>query len=132
MYNSKHVEDAQRLILRLVAIKSPPSRKEFCHVRDYILTYIILENASMSGCISNIRLAEFSRREYQNDNSCIIAVMDLKTKATAGPAMLSINSQLSRDITKYLRIRSMLPGIPILRKTRCLLVGQDVVWHNQW
>ena len=69
---SKHAEDAWRLLLKLVAIKSPPSRKEFCHVRDYILTYIILENASKPGCISNMTLAEYSRREYQNDNLCII------------------------------------------------------------
>ena len=72
MDDSKHAEDARRLLSELVAIKLLPSRKEFCHVRDYILTYITLENASKPGCISNMTLAEYSRTEYQNDNSCII------------------------------------------------------------
>ena len=52
-------------------------------------------------------LAEFSRREYENHDSRIITVMDNKTKATAGPAMLPINCHLTSDVSKFLKGRNM-------------------------
>ena len=57
--------------------------------------------------ILNMTLAEFSRREYENHDSRIITVMDNKTKATAGPAMLPINCQLTSDVSKFLKGRNM-------------------------
>ena len=110
---SSHVSEAVKVISKLVSVRGPPSRKEFCIVRDYLLTYVILENASRPGCISNMTLKELERREIQSDGSCIISVLNHKTVATAGPAMLSINPDIMRYLMIYLKIRNSLAGISV-------------------
>lgn len=70
------------------------SRREYCLARDYLLTYTILDNATRSGCIANMTMKEFKNAEYQSDGSYIVNVIKHKTAATAGPAMLSIRSDL--------------------------------------
>ena len=110
---SSHVSEAVKVISKLVSVRGPPSRKEFCIVRDYLLTYVILENASRPGCISNMTLKELERREIQSDGSYIVSVLNHKTVATAGPAMLSINPDIMRHLMIYLKIRNSLPGISV-------------------
>lgn len=78
-----------------------PSRKEFCLARDYLITYAVLNNASRSGCISNMTMAEYRSAEKQKNRSYIIAVKDHKTAATSGPAMLAIDSSLMNHLMNF-------------------------------
>ena len=59
---SSHVSQTVKVLLKLVSVRGPPNRKEFCIVRSYLLTYIILENTSRPGCVLNMTLKEFERR----------------------------------------------------------------------
>ena len=95
---SQHVSEALKILSKLPCIRSSPSRKEFCHVKDYVLTYIIIENSSQPGCISNVAMKELEKSEMQQGGSYIIAVVNHKTIATAGPAMLSITPDLMRHL----------------------------------
>ena len=63
----QHVSEALKILLKLSCVRSSPNRKEFCYVRDYVLTYIILENASRPGCISNMTMTELEKFEMQQD-----------------------------------------------------------------
>ena len=110
---SIHVSEAIKVLSKLVSVRGPPSRKEFCIVRDYLLTYIILENTFRPGCISNMTLKELERREIQSDGSYIISVLNHKTVATAGSAMLSINPDIMRHLIIYLKIRNSLSGTSV-------------------
>ena len=57
--NSQHRKEAIKLLSSLSCDARLPSRKDYCHVRDYLLTYVIIDNGSRTGCISNMTLKEF-------------------------------------------------------------------------
>ena len=84
---SDHKKQAIKIFSRLSCAVAIPCRKEYGQVRDYLLTYILLDNASRSGCISNMTLNEYYKAEIQKDRSYIITVKNQKTAATSGPAM---------------------------------------------
>ena len=77
-----------------------------------MLTYVLLENASRSGCISNMTMEEFHKSEAQPDGSYIITVKHHKTAATSGPAMLSLTDILMRHLQLFVeKVRNRLPEI---------------------
>ena len=65
------------------------SFKEFTSVRDYILMYLCLENASRTGAVANMTCKEFFNAQFEN-GSFKVAVLDPKTLATAGPGVICI------------------------------------------
>ena len=58
---SQHAWESLKILSKFSTIRSSPSRKEFCHVRNYFLIYIILENASRPGCISSMTIRELEK-----------------------------------------------------------------------
>ena len=58
---SQHASESLKILSTFSSVQSSPSRKEFCHVRNYVLTYIILENASRPGCISSMTIRELEK-----------------------------------------------------------------------
>ena len=127
---SQHVSESLKILSKLFCVRSSPSRNEFCHVRDYVFTYIILENASRPGCISNMTMRGLEKTEMQQDGSYIIAVVYHKTIATAGPAMLSITPDLMRHlrIFHFVKIRNSLPGMPAGKKDPVFVEKCDQIW----
>ena len=118
MDQSNHKKEAIKILSRFTYTPAIPSRKEYCHIRDYIITYIILDNASRSGCISNMTLAEYDKAEVQHDGSYIISMKKHKTAATAGPAMLSIQDVIMRHLNVFVRkLRNRLPDISVTEKS---------------
>lgn len=99
---SDHRKEAIKLLSTFSCTEREPSRREFCLVRDYLLTYIILDNGSRSGCVANMILKEFRRAEAQSNGSYVISVMDHKTIASSGPAMLSINEAIMRHLRVFI------------------------------
>ena len=57
----QHASESLKILSKFSSVRSSPSRKEFCHVRNYVLTYIILENASRPGCISSMTIRELEK-----------------------------------------------------------------------
>ena len=107
--NSPHQKQAINLLSQFSCNGKPINRKDYCHARDYLLTYIIMDNASRSGCISNMTLKEYQNAEVQDDGSYIISVMDHKTVATSGPAMLSITDVIMRHLNTFVnKIRNQI------------------------
>ena len=94
-------KEAIKLLSSLSSTYKEPSRREFCLVRDYLLTYVIFDNGSRSGCVANMTLKEFRKAEAQPNGYYIISVMDHKTVATSGPAMLSINDVIMRHLRTF-------------------------------
>ena len=110
--SSNYKQEANKTLSSLSCTETIPSRKGYCLVTDYLLTYLILDNASRAGCISNMTISEFNNAELQADGSFIIAVKKHKTAATAGPAMLSLSDLLMRHLKLFVRrVRNRLTGI---------------------
>ena len=61
-------------------------------------------------------MKELEKSEMQQDGSYIIAVVNHKTIATAGPAMLSITPDLMRHLWIFIKIRNSLPGMSAGKK----------------
>ena len=109
---SDYKKEAIKTLSFLSVSKEIPSRKGYCLIRNYILTYVVLDNASRVGCISNMTLQEYNGTEVQPDGSYIITVKKHKTASTAGPAMLSITDIIMRHLKLFVeRVRNQLPDI---------------------
>ena len=77
-----------------------------------MLTYIILENASRAGFISNMTMEEFYKSVAQQDGLYILTVKNHKTAARSEPAMLSLTDILIRHLQQFVeKIKNRLPGI---------------------
>ena len=111
--SSDHQKGAIKTLTTFLSIASKtPTRKEFCLCRDYLITNIILDNASRSGCISNMTLKEFDNAEFQqSDCSSIIFVHEHKTSYN-GPAMLSLSATLMEHLTVFVeKVRNKVPDM---------------------
>ena len=89
---------------------SPIVKKNFCLVRDYILTNVVFDNGSRPGAIANMTLHEFESAINQTDGF-VIRVLKHKN-AHMGPANLSMTHQLYRNASAYVKyLRNKLPGV---------------------
>ena len=78
-----------------------PSFKEFTSVRDYILMYLCLDNASRTGVLANITCKEFFNAHCEN-SSFKVAVLDHKTLAKAGPCFIAFTGDLYQEVQIFL------------------------------
>ena len=109
---SQHVKSAINMLKLYNSTTHPPNRRDYCLCRDYLLTYLVLDNASRSGCISNMTMKEFNQIECQPDGSYIVTIIEHKTVATSGPAMLSIRHELMTHFQTYVqKLRNRLENI---------------------
>ena len=86
------------------------TQQTFCKVRDYLLTYALLSNASRPSAISNMTLEEFELADRQDDGF-VVSVKKHKN-SYKGPAHLAFSKELYENASAYIRnIRNKLPGI---------------------
>ena len=90
-------------------------RKDFCAMRDYLISTIILDNASRCGAVANMTLEEWEKKIRSGDDGFLIAVKKHKT-GYKGPALLSISHSISRKLEKYVLLRNELPGVGVSPK----------------
>jgi len=88
----------------------PPSMKEFTTMRDYLLMYLCLDNASRTGALANMTLDEFQRSKCLS-GSYRINVLLHKTLATSGPACIVASVQLMAELNSYVFVRNSLHGV---------------------
>ena len=91
---------------------NPPSFKQFTTVRDYLLMYICLNNASRTGTIANMTGNEFSNAQSQQGT--YVRVFDHKTICTSGPAIMCFSTALYKETTIFVNIfRNKLQDIDV-------------------
>ena len=113
--NSLHKGNAIKILNYFQCHKDAPSRKQYCLVRDYLITYLILDNASRSGCIANFTLEEYDNVELQENGSYILIIKDHKTAATSGPAMLGVTEDYLHHLTIFVeKMRNTITDITFL------------------
>lgn len=90
--------------------KMPLTQTNFFHIRDYLLTYIILDNGSRPRAVANITLGEFSAA-IKKDKAAIITVKKHKT-VDISPACLTVQKEVMREVEVFIDfIRTKLDGI---------------------
>lgn len=85
------------------------SRHEFCNIRDYLITNLIINNGSRPGAISNMTLKQFEDAHFQ-DKGYVVEVFRHKTDYQ-GPAALAISNDLHTEMFAFMKIRNALPGM---------------------
>lgn len=106
--NSDHVKNSIKTLSILSASESI-GRQDFCLVRDYVLSTLILDNCSRPGALANMTLQEF-RKAKKEKEAHVVGVCRHKTDYN-GPAFISISPELIDDMRKYVASRNRLPGI---------------------
>ena len=110
MDKSERTKGAISTLKRHMCTSPKITRSSFCSVRDYLLMYLIFDNASRPGAISNMTLKEFRDAITQNDGY-VIRVLNHKT-AHKGPANISMSQELFDNVYNYIKfMRNKLPGI---------------------
>ena len=99
--NSEIVSQCRKFVKEVISGKSI-TFKLFTSVRDYLLMYICLNNASRTGAISNMTCEEFLHAKIDG-TSYLVSVFDHKTLSTAGPAIMCFSTQLYNEATVYFR-----------------------------
>lgn len=79
-----------------------PSQAEYTSVRDYLLTSICINNASRSGALANMKMAEF-RKAQKLDDSFVVKVTKHKTYETHGPANVVLTPTLHNWMNIFIR-----------------------------
>ena len=93
---SETVLSAKKLILKAQVKGFRLTKQNYCHVRDYLLTRLIFDNASRPGALSNMTLKEFERAIFRN-NGHVISVKKHKT-GYKGPAHIACNKGLFKEL----------------------------------
>ena len=108
--NSNAVKEAVKLLKQALVKKMDVTRKEFCLMRNYLITVLILDNASRSGAIANMTMREFRTVRASGDGH-IIGVIKHKT-GYKGPAFLSLTDEILHLMNMYVNhVRSNIDGI---------------------
>ena len=86
-------------------------RNEFCRLRDYLVTVLIIDNASRSGAIANMTIHEYKQVKVGQDGGYLINVKKHKT-AYKGPAIITMDCEVFQHLQIYVeKARNRLPGI---------------------
>ena len=117
----------------MLCIQSSPTRNEFCHVRDYILISIILENVSQPDSISNAAIKELQKSKMWWNGLCIFVAVNHKPVPTVGPTMLSRTLDLMLHLEKLIKIKKILLEVyKLVRRTQYLWAGLVKKWIHPW
>ena len=109
--NSEYVQYCKRLINKINCGSKSPTFKEYVSVRDYILMYMCLDNASRTGALANMTCKEFDNAIYE-DGTYKVAILDHKTLATSGPCMIVFTKDLFQAAQIYLNFfRNSMDGV---------------------
>ena len=105
------VEQCRYAIKKRLHSKNPIGLQGFTSCRDYIVSSLILSNATRPGALQNMTLHEF-KSAASEDNVHLVSVMNHKTASTSGPAVLAFSSELYDECNVYIqKIRNSLQGV---------------------
>ena len=98
--NSKLVTYCKKVLIDLKRTDQTPSFKQFTSVRDYLVIYLCIDNASRTGAVANVTCREFLKARFEN-NTYQVAVFNRKTVGTSGPANIVFSLLLHREAFIY-------------------------------
>ena len=108
--DSEQTKYAICILKSLVGSNKIPSRNEHCTVRDYLITNVLLNNASRPGALANMTLEELYRADEQEDGF-VVSVKEHKTKYK-GPAHVAFTKPLYKRTMDYVKyIRNIIPHL---------------------
>ena len=77
---SEPVRRAVKILSELMGSSRPVSKAEFSCVRDYIITSLLIDNATRSGAIANLTIDHVEAARKDN-STMVLTVIDHKTVA---------------------------------------------------
>ena len=98
--NSKLVTYCKKVLIDLKSSDQTPTFKQFTSVRDYLMIYLCIDNASRTGAVANMTCREFFKARFQN-NTYQVAVCIPKTVGTSGPENTVFSPILHREACIY-------------------------------
>ena len=108
---SELVHYAKKTLENFKNCQKEPTLKQFTTIRDYIIMYLCINNASRTGALANMTCREFSKATNEN-GSYRVSVFNHKTVATSGPAVIVFTSKLYAEALVYFqRFRNQLMDI---------------------
>ena len=114
--NSKLVTYCKKVLIDLKRSDQTPTFKQFTSVRDYLMIYLCIDNASRTGAVANMTCREFLKARFEN-NTYQVAVFNHKTVGTSGPANIVFSPILHREACIYYeKFRNHLEGINLADK----------------
>jgi len=110
-YSSELVEEARQALANAKILRRISSAKQLTLTRGYIISSLILKNATRPGALRNMTLKEFKQAIETSYGSYQVSVKDHKTKYN-GPALIMFSSHEFNECSVYISfIRNRLPGI---------------------
>lgn len=108
---SDHIAYCKTILRNVRVSGKPASFKEFISCRDYVLTYLCLNNASRTGALANMTCKEFLCC-CQENGTYMVSVFNHKTVGTSGPAIICYTKDLYEEALIYLhKFRNGLDGM---------------------
>ena len=99
--NSKLVRDATKLFGRLSESHFILKPSEYTLIRDYLLSYLCINNASRTGAIAYMKRSEVKNPFRQSEKTMTVTVLDHKTLGPAGPAPLCMSLSTYRNLAIF-------------------------------
>lgn len=91
------------------------TNKEFCNLRNYIFTYLLMNNTIKSGGVSNMTFGEFDKAQYSiKESSYVVFVKEHITMATCSYCMLPFIEELYKVSRRFLAMRKALHDVNML------------------
>ena len=101
--NSKLLRDATKLFGCLSESHFILKPSEYTLIRDYLLSYLCINNASRTGAIAYMKRSEVKNPFRQSEETMTFTVLDHKTSGPAGPAPLCISLSTYRNLAIFLK-----------------------------
>ena len=98
--NCVRVRKAVKLFERLSTSDFRVKHHEFTLLRDYLCSYLCIDNASRTGVIAFLKLSDVDDAR-KDGPSMTVTVLNNKTLTTKGPAVLSMSLQLYRHLALF-------------------------------
>ena len=109
---SKPIIKAEKMFGRLQTCTFQLSMSEYVLVRDYLLSYLCLNNAQRTGAIEWMLLTDVGKG-YEKNGSMAVNVLWHKTVRTAGPAILSMTHKVYNNLGIFLeKVRPQIASPP--------------------
>ena len=99
---SETVMWAKSTLKSITASNKTITMKQYTTVRDYLLTYLRLDNGSRTGALANMTMREFDHAK-EKKGSFIVGVFEHKTVATSGPAMICFSADIYKESVLFVK-----------------------------
>ena len=113
IFDKSNAVSSAKQLLSMAACKpnNNITRKEYCSMRDYLISTLIMDNASRSGAIANMTLREYRQVSVSKDDGHLINVKKHKT-GYKGPAILTMDNNIFKQLKIYVEnVRNKLNGV---------------------